>query len=596
MLLGTTAPYADEVARICGLRETQQDSNALPALNAEHRARALRTPIQTVSDVASGLSELHRLLTTEAEGEDDEGEIQHIRYRLDFLSRGRAFLEELQQAAQVAERSTVIPALGMTFTETRDRIRQGWKNAQTAEGVQADEIAAMCNRLTDAVLTAEPRTPTDALVQLELLADPDFGMAASADAGETDHVTVQRAYSVLAGLQAVKEPSANEAGDELQGYGVPELSKSGLTPDDVRFLQRFRLMGPESQEAMLDAGNALIALDDAVKLARKAAVTAPRFPAEFAACLRQDADVLDPPQARHPDGLPDLFETYKRQQRTARELTNRDDQSGGDESAETKAAWDAMFHTGDQIRITPATTPAGLLVKLRLLFVDITEDERANDFVMNGAPFDGSTLDDARYQLLWATMSDVEGIAQRADAETPVSKVRNVYPLVADWVAERRRLDEAEKPGHARPVDYSEYNRLCAALISAPANSFTAVALKVAVALGTGALIAENGHGERAAIAAALEEAKAIPDSVERELAEMLAESVMDALGAPKQVLDEEAAFVAAIESLDSRPMPAGPAFVLTDTMAEAGARAAGCSPEDFRRGLAAAIKIREAA
>lgn len=72
---------------------------------------------------------------------------------------------------------------------------------------------------------------------------------------------------------------------------------------------------------------------------------------------------------------------------------------------------DAMDRTWDIITDTPARTPAGIAVKIRLAFALMNEGRDAYDHLFLDEPTDGYMLEDQRYRTLWGALEDVERLA-----------------------------------------------------------------------------------------------------------------------------------------------------------------------------------------
>lgn len=474
MLLGSAAPYAEELARVAARREAlaweygvtdgEDPDMSSPYWdncgkeNDAHRARALQTPILSIADVCAGMQELHYLLGPECEGDDDS---PHTRYRLDFLARGRALLEEVQRAAGAA--------LGKLI------------DGET-EGVltEAGAFASPAPLGSDAKLLALWHSYVAARDRLNRHSGPD----------EADRLANACRSAEWAFLDA------------------PAYSVSGITLK-FRYLRDEWALDPGLRESQPD--DILKALDTAAEAAEHLAAAA-----EPRGCsARDDFDLLA------------AFEEWKVASPIAEHLPK------GTADDERERAWARVWRAVDRMKALPARTPAGLAAKLRYLFASFGQGPEDYDAIWNGTQPNEETLADGNMGMLWCTIGEAERMTAPAqpvaDTLNPDAEMLQALTL---WIAERRQLDELE--GKHESPDYTEYNRLSAELLTTPARSFFGVAAKLAAALDLGALNEDDPAGaEREAITQAQREALTIADPVHRELADLLADGVAIALGMP---------------------------------------------------------------
>lgn len=482
MLLGSTAPYAEELARIADRRASLMAEyggpdqcpeagspywNICGAENDAHRARAMQTPIQSLADVCAGMTELHYLLGPECEGDDDS---PHTRYRLDFLSRGRALLEEVQRVAgaALAFHTTLIPALGMTFGEAVAKWRELDKAARLAEGEESDRLGDEFGKVEVAVLEGAPQTLGDALLILEMLADA----AAATRSARRDDAAVQRAYKVLAAALPLGGGTAPLATSVIPGLGLTfgeaaERYDAILTENNAIDEEA----DPAAWERMSEFCRQWIAIEDAVAAAQPQTAgdclavlrIATRSPsalhdgefetpcrngkAVFGAMLRAATMLSDMPtavggaptlEASNPDA--ELLAAWEDYVRACRALDMR---PRGTTDAEDEPFFRKVDSCGDRIEQAVARTMEGLAVQLRYLFAAHMEDidaERAAIYCEPATDELLETLDlEPRDKLLWNIMQAASGaygrmldIEGRGAAELCADPVEEVEALTRE--------------------------------------------------------------------------------------------------------------------------------------------------------------------
>ncbi|MBB3264070.1 hypothetical protein FHW79_001685 [Azospirillum sp. OGB3] len=224
LLLGTAAPLSD------ALSEWENDYRATeadPSLTADQRIalwmdqdntltkRVCAVPVRSLADAVAAAGQYLNLARQDVTAHAVPEAVAQA------LAEGlHAYLSEVRSTVQATEGSSTIPALAMTFADAVASIRRRWREAAEADDTESDKIAADAIRIMEAVLKADPRTPADALAQIELLADPDTGMAVGESSNETDAATIRRVYAVLAGV-----PS----GIAAAGTGSTILPSLGMT-------------------------------------------------------------------------------------------------------------------------------------------------------------------------------------------------------------------------------------------------------------------------------------------------------------------------------------------------------------------------------
>lgn len=70
--------------------------------------------------------------------------------------------------------------------------------------------------------------------------------------------------------------------------------------------------------------------------------------------------------------------------------------------------WRLHDEAVERLLDTPAVTPAGIAVKLRWLFVAVSEGRAAYDVIIHDAPFIEEIFADDCHRLLWQLISDAE--------------------------------------------------------------------------------------------------------------------------------------------------------------------------------------------
>ncbi len=96
--------------------------------------------------------------------------------------------------------SSIIPALGMTFTEAAERARELLRACSAIEGedsgseTRRNELSDEWNRIGCAVLTTPPQTLADGLAVLDRLLCPETGMPAGTSGMEVEALTRLRGF------------------------------------------------------------------------------------------------------------------------------------------------------------------------------------------------------------------------------------------------------------------------------------------------------------------------------------------------------------------------------------------------------------------
>lgn len=484
-LLGTVAPYADELARRNRLDkeienthgvESDETYTACCALNSEHRARAQDTPILSLADVAAGMAELLRLLESEHDGED----CQHLRYRFDFLKRGRELLDQVQEAAAInATHTSVIPSLAMTFRQAADRVQEllNW-NGDSAERdpsddgpeeVQRDANCCEWIRIEAAMREAPAATLGDVLAKLERLACPILGAGAFEITPEDINPIIDDIYRMVfvtpqvgelaeseafakfrAWVEASKlcddlrhapddDPAYNAAVDALSAASravakAPARSAFDLAAkvyilwqceygDTSAGAASIALPTPDMSDDTEDGTLILGLIGDALRmfpaLQILATGDATAALASLSAAPALDAGIADAE-------LLAAFEEWKRESIAAE--TQPTDTFTTHDAAVDRAA--------DLIEMLPALTLAGALVKLRFLFARRGEGPEHYDAVLRDMGLSEKAFSDYRDRMVWRLIRDLERIA----AASPSIAQPDTF---ADTVA----AFEAEAPG-----------------------------------------------------------------------------------------------------------------------------------------------------
>lgn len=76
------------------------------------------------------------------------------------------------------------------------------------------------------------------------------------------------------------------------------MSAPNLSEEEAELLRLMRSLSPDDRQAMRLAGRALLALNEARKLAEDAVALAPQWGPMIAECMREDAERLIAPAAR----------------------------------------------------------------------------------------------------------------------------------------------------------------------------------------------------------------------------------------------------------------------------------------------------------
>ncbi len=264
-LLGASAPFAAayaayraEAARIeeigsAGGFSTNEESWALIKAKDEAFAAAVRAPdaFHTLPDAIAAAGYLQDYVNEDDDTWNVPAELHPI------IADGlHAFLSGLLDSAQALEGSTIISELGMTFTEALERWRELGRAAEVGDAIN----------LASAILAAEPATPADALVLLELLADPETGLAA----GDAPHdaEAIQRAFAILsrAPTGIVANTSADAELLDLWRQYLPLKVRANATPFDSPDEAGAAHLAPDALERRMAAIPARSPVGMAVKL------------------------------------------------------------------------------------------------------------------------------------------------------------------------------------------------------------------------------------------------------------------------------------------------------------------------------------------
>lgn len=161
--------------------------------------------------------------------------------------------------------ASVIPSLGMTFTEAADRVRElvyeGDNVPNDPDGERCDELHAEWSPIRDTILTSQPRTDADVLAKLDILLHPSIGLATGMICAAEFQAVQQIREVIAAGLGGLQ--AANDAADAF-GDTVAAIAGEAFAP----------LAIPQTPtDAMVAAG------------AAAAGVTPEQFAAGFAAAV-----------------------------------------------------------------------------------------------------------------------------------------------------------------------------------------------------------------------------------------------------------------------------------------------------------------------
>ncbi|MFC5358814.1 hypothetical protein [Azospirillum himalayense] len=432
LLLGTAAPLSD------ALSEWENDylaTEADPSLSADQRIalwmdqdhtltkRVRAVPVRSLADAVAAagqyLSLARQNVTAHAVPEA---------VALALAEGLHAYLSELRATVQTTEGSSTIPALGMTFTDAVTSIRRRWREAAEADDADSDKIAADAIRITEAALKADPRTPADALAQLELLADPDTGMAVGESADETDAATIRRVYAVLAGV-----PSGI-AGAATGSSSIPSLGMTfAQAADRIAANHAEHLALPdedrESADRLVDEWCAIAlavsamapqTITDALAVLRIASHPSSVLPycdvhakgtsaeALFGALLRAAAFLSAIPagpvqSCTQPDAhLLTLWNRYTAAVSAYEALPD------GLTDEDYEPSWLAVDALRDKIKATMPITLAGVAVRLKLHLIGLAEDAAVTPSCFGG-PMPAVLNSAGDLVALWRLIAHLEG-------------------------------------------------------------------------------------------------------------------------------------------------------------------------------------------
>ncbi|CAO3372920.1 hypothetical protein [Azospirillum argentinense] len=379
--------------------------------------------------------------------------------------------------ARRAEKSTIIPGLGVTFAEAASQIAailSPFRAAVRPSDEEAADITEKADDLTRKVAAATPETVADALAVLSIAVNPSSAMRGCdvGDSGSTAralYLAFIRAAEIIvrnAGSVAFQgaTPNSDEellsaaarvdeiyhamnraTGEDIPDEDVAEYNRltklvaalPAHTVGGVRAkLQIFTYAVEGCVYSYIEPGRSEGLLPQFIRTALEGAqrltggyAVAPVPLAARDATDSHDAEILA------------TFAAWKRDAAAAERLPSEMP------AEEREVVWDAVQSLVRRMEAIPAMTPNGVAAKLLYLFAAITED--AFFEVYEGEPPKDYLLKDHRYRMLWKLIGEVEKMGNARSTDTEIMEAGR---RLDDLREKLQTMPEEEDPNCDHPL------------------------------------------------------------------------------------------------------------------------------------------------
>ncbi|MBP2311872.1 hypothetical protein [Azospirillum soli] len=466
LLLGTAAPFAGayaayhaETARIGKMTDLPGDEfGALVNAKDEAFTSVVRSPdsLCTIADAIAAVGFLRDYITG-----DETATLVDIRFPPAIADALWSFLARVHESAKATEGSTIIPELGMTFTEAADRRSALYAAVKDISDDEAgdDEVDKLCeeeNRIIHAIAAIQPQTVADCLAVLQLVGDKDTALqhsdvhAPGTMAAALFHATLSAA-AVLSSMPAGMVGHGSDAelvslynrlieAESTLNSRAPGTSDEELEPFVAAFrdadsafrkaparsvagialkLRRFWDLCEEDPSIAPQAEDVI----DLLKTANEAAERLSAMPAGMLPAAHADAELLD------------LWHQYM-------DLSRRWDAmaktSASDEEMEPLGK--AIDRIDDRMTELPALTMAGVAVKMKRLMIRYTEAPWAVDMTFGDMPEPHTDMD-SRDWMIWKAIQDAERLAQQ-----PQASASSLTAIYTRWREAQARYNDPNLP------------------------------------------------------------------------------------------------------------------------------------------------------